>query len=133
MPFILKTAFVHEKFLAGMLPKAATHKVTKNTNKCNLLQLICLPPFWRVAKTKQVFDLFCKFRVFSGLKTFYRFIPNSSLEKTCHSRESGNPDDRGIPREAGQHHGFVSFAGVISCWIPAFAGMTELMDYLGSF
>jgi hypothetical protein len=34
------------------------------------------------------------------------------------------------PRKSGQYHGFVSFAGVSSYWIPAVARMTELVDYL---
>jgi hypothetical protein len=34
------------------------------------------------------------------------------------------------PRAAGQKRVFVRFAECLSCWIPAFAGMTKLMDYL---
>ncbi|MDO9012018.1 MAG: hypothetical protein Q7U78_09470 [Gallionella sp.] len=34
-------------------------------------------------------------------------------------------------RRNGLQARFVSFAGAFSCWIPAFAGMTKLMDYLG--
>ncbi|MDD5057523.1 MAG: hypothetical protein PHQ60_06600 [Sideroxydans sp.] len=34
-------------------------------------------------------------------------------------------------REAGQSQALVRFAECFLCWIPAFAGMTVLIDYLG--
>ncbi len=71
--------------------------------------------------------------------------PDSSLGKTSHSREGGNPDEKNSPAKRvkvmvwpfleTRHNRlsarFVSFAGAFSCWIPAFAGMTKLMDNLG--
>ena len=46
---------------------------------------------------------------------------------TRHSRAGGNPVNPSISREAGQHSDFVRHAGVCPCWIPACAGMMQLV------
>jgi hypothetical protein len=46
---------------------------------------------------------------------------------TRHSRVGGNPVNQSIPREAEQRSGFVRYADVCPCWIPACAGMTQFV------
>jgi hypothetical protein len=55
----------------------------------------------------------------------------TKISNARHSRGGGNPVNKNIFRAADQNHVLVRYAGYLSCWIPACAGMTA-PEFAGS-